>query len=248
VGHCRGMRRFFRRLHKAVLHGEPYAALWALAREHWREIVTVLGLGGVGTWFASGIDAISALGWGAWPFAGAIFALLLSLAFWAYSRGFSALGSHSEGASAGAKTVKANGKAVEYGVYLNEIGLRGDEPDEFTVFGLECYARIDVDGYADEARIAVRVLDDDYRQLAERAIVLGDIHPGQTKRGTAIELLASAMQRRLFAVADGIQSELHALTVYVTLSAKNIPETTKTFKLRGSISDRDFVKITEERY
>jgi hypothetical protein len=90
------MPRWLYKIHRWVVGGEAWAAAYTWLSEnlpklgewikdHWASLLAMLGSWGLGTWFASGINAVNEWGWGAWPFVGAIFALIVSLAFWLFS-------------------------------------------------------------------------------------------------------------------------------------------------------------------
>jgi hypothetical protein len=96
AGQSGRMCRWLRTIHQWVVGVEAWAAaydwlstnlpkIWEWIKEHWWSVLAFAGTLGVGTWFASAIRSVNELGWGAWPFFGAIFALMVSLAFWLFS-------------------------------------------------------------------------------------------------------------------------------------------------------------------
>jgi hypothetical protein len=98
AGQSGRMGRWLRKIHQWVVGIEAWAAaydwlstnspkIWEWIKDHWWSLLAIAGTLGFGTWFASGIRSVNELGWGAWPFVGAIFAVMVSLAFWLFSHG-----------------------------------------------------------------------------------------------------------------------------------------------------------------
>jgi hypothetical protein len=70
----------FRKATEQVARADAWISLGTWLKDNWPGIVTMLASLGVGTYAASGIEAVNQLGWGAWVFLGSFFAVLIGLA------------------------------------------------------------------------------------------------------------------------------------------------------------------------
>jgi hypothetical protein len=80
-----------RRINEAVVSGEAWASAMEKAHQYWPHLLWLLSMTGLGTWFATGWNALSGQGWGIYPLVGVAVGLAMAVGFAAFSFGINQL-------------------------------------------------------------------------------------------------------------------------------------------------------------